>query len=539
MRSSARQAIACIFAIICIVVTANSQNIPVKEPGGTITGKVTVKGRGAPGITVVLLPSPQMTRREYTGPKAVTDNDGNYRIANVTPGSYRVIPVAKVYVPAENADSQKVLIVNKGDTIEHIDFAMIRGAVITGKVLDAEGRPVVEEGVSVFTDSENRNYAGSYSTTDDRGVYRIYGLRAGSYRVAAGRDESMSGAVRPHSRTYHPSASDPAQATVVELSEGGEAKDVDITFTRRVSTYTARGRIIDGDTGQPLANVDYGITRIEKNGGSSSRTGGYRTNSRGEFKVENLSPGTYSIPVSTGSDNDLRFEETPFEIVDQDVNGLVVKGNRGGSISGVVVFEGVDDSKTREQFDHWWVMASVEGIPGQSKFTSGKIASDGSFHIRGLAGGGALTLSIHSKREVRIERIERDGVPQTGRIVLQEREHIKGLRVIAQLGNGSLRGRIEVVNGTLPADARFSLSARIVGQDLGRRFSGVNMMPQVDARGQFIVEGLMAGTYDVDAGVYFPSAKLGYIGRKQVVITQGGTTTVNITVDLSSTPIRQ
>lgn len=537
MVSSARQAIACIFAIICIAVTANAQNTPVKEPGGTITGKVTVKGKGAPGITVVLLPSERRTRREYSGPRAVTDDDGNYRIVNVTPGSYRVIPVARVYVPAENADREKVLIVNKGDTIENIDFTMIRGAVITGKVLDAEGRPVVEEGVSVFTDSENRNYAASSSMTDDRGVYRIYGLYPGSYRVAAGRDESMSGVLRPHSRTYHPSASDPAQATVVELSEGGEAKDVDITFSRKIPTYTARGRVVDGDTGQPLANVDYGITRIEKNG-SSSRTGGHRTNSRGEFKIENLSPGTYSIPVSSGADNDLRFEEAPFEIVDQDVNGLVVKGNRGGSISGVVVFEGVDDGKTREQIDHWWVMASVEGPPGQPKFTSGKIASDGSFQLRGLAGG-TLTFSIHSERQVRVERIERDGVPQTGRIVIQEREHIKGLRVIVQLGNGSLRGRIEAVNGTLPADARFSLSARIVGQDLERRFSGVNLMPRVDARGQFIVEGLMPGTYDVEAGVYSPSAKLGYIGTKQVVVAQGGTTTVNITVDLSSTPIRQ
>lgn len=538
MRSSARQALACIFSIICVAVTANAQTVPVKEPGGTITGKVTIKGKGAPGIIVALRQSERtMPGREYSGPRGVTDDDGNYRIANVAPGSYRVVPVAKAYITADESESGKLLIVNKGDTIEHIDFALVRGAVITGKVLDAEGNPVVEEWVSVVTAADNKNiYSVNNANTDDRGVYRIYGLRAGSYRVAAGRDDSFTGAVRPHSRTYHPAASDPSQATVVEVREGDEVKDVDITFSRRASTYTARGRIVD-ETGQPLPNVDYGVTRMEGNGSSSTRSGGYRTNSRGEFKIENLSPGKYSIPVSAAPDNDLRFEERPFEIVDQDVDGLVVKATRGGSISGVVVFENLDE-KTREQLQHSWVMAGIEGANGQAKWISGGIAPDGRFHLRGL-GGGAITFTLHARRELRIERVERDGVPQPSRMVIQDREHITGLRIVAQIGNASLRGKIDVENGTLPADARFSVWARIVGEDVSPRISGANLRPQVDSRGQFIIEGLTSGTYEINAGVFLPSAKVGYMAKKQVVITPGSTTTVNITVDLNSTPIKQ
>ncbi|HKV36438.1 MAG TPA: carboxypeptidase regulatory-like domain-containing protein [Pyrinomonadaceae bacterium] len=540
MRSSTRQAIACIFAIFSVAITANAQSTPIKEPGATISGKVTIKGQAAPGVIVTLRQNDRAYGgREYSGPKGVSDNDGNYRIENVPPGSYRISLAARAYVLAEGSERERLLIVNKGDTIEHIDFAMIRGAVITGKVIDAEGRPIVEEWVSVFTPDNRTVNVLNNSMTDDRGFYRIYGLPAGRYRVAAGRGEdSFSGGLpRPYRRTYHPSVSDPAQATVVEVGEGSELKDVDIMFTRTVSTYTARGRIVDGETGQPLANVDYGITRYEERG-SSSRSGGYVTNSRGEFKLENLAPGKYSIPISNSRENDLRFEETQFEIVDHDVNDLVIKATKGGSISGVVVFEGVDQ-KTREQFGRSWIGVSIEGAPQRSTGSNAEVREDGSFNIRGIAGGTATFYLFGRGESIRVDRVERDGVIQPRGLVIKDREHVTGVRVTVQYGNASLRGKIEVENGTLPADGYFYVWAKLLGTDASVRFSGSNMRPQVDARGQFVIEGLTAGTYEIEAGVYVVSSKLRYAAKnQQVVVTAGSSNTVNITVDLTSTPTK-
>lgn len=539
MRSSTRQAIACIFAIFSVAIMASAQSTPTKEPGATISGKVTIKGQGAPGVIVTLRQNDRSHGgREYSGPKGVSDNDGNYRIENVPPGSYRISPAAKAYISAEGSERERLLIVNKGDTIEHIDFAMIRGAVITGKVIDAEGRPIVEEWVSVFT-PDNRAVNLNNSMTDDRGVYRIYGLPAGRYRIAAGRGEdSFSGGLpRPYRRTYHPSVSDPAQATVVEVGEGSELKDVDIMFTRTVSTYTARGRIIDGETGQPLANVDYGITRYEERG-SSSRSGGYVTNSRGEFKIENLAPGKYSIPVANSRENDLRFDETPFEIVDHDVNDLVIKATKGGSISGVVVFEGLDD-KTRQQFGRSWIGVSIEGAPGRSLGANAEVRDDGSFHLRGIDGGTASFYLYGRGESVRVDRVERDGVIQPRGLVIKDREHVTGVRVTVQYGNASLRGKIDIENGTLPAGGRFYVWARLLGADQAMRYSGANMRPQIDARGQFVIEGLTAGTYEIEAGVFVMSSNLRYAAKnQQVVVTAGSSNTVNITVDLTSTPTK-
>ena len=539
MVSSTRQAMACIFAFLSVAVVAHAQTTSLKEPGATITGTVTIKGKGAPGIIVALRSNDRKSSggREYSGSKGVTDDEGKYRIVNVPAGNYRILPVASTYVPLDEGERERSLVVGKGETVEHIDFSLAPGGVITGKVVDAEGNPVVEEPVFVIAMPDNGSvYMTRFFMTDDRGVYRIFGLRAGSYRVAAGAsEESFQRGPRPYRRTYHPSVSEPSQATVVEVVEGGETKDIDITFTRTVPTYTVRGRVIDEETGQPIANAEYGITRYQDRG-SSSRSGGFVTNARGEFKIPGLAPGKYGIPISPPPDSDLRFDEARFEILDQDVTGLVIKGTRGGSISGVVVFEGVDD-KTREQLGRTFISVAIEGNSRQSRGTSMQVGGDGGFQVRGLAAGTA-NFFIYGNGAYRVERVERDGAIQSGGLIIREREHIKGVRVIVQYGNASIRGQINVENGTLPPDARYHVWARPVGSDPRMMYSGSSGMPTVDSRGQFVMEGLPSGTYEIHAGVYLTSAKVGYATTKQVVVPAGATVDVTITVDLTSTPIR-
>ena len=537
MRSSTHRAIACIF-VFSVALVAHAQTTPVKESTATISGQVTIKGKGAPGVVVALRQAQSMSGREFSGPKAVTDLDGNYRITNLAPGTYRILPAARAYIATEESGRERVLIVNKGDTIEHIDFALVRGAVITGKVVDPDGNPIVEQWLEVLSVPDNKAvYVAMTPLTDDRGVFRIYGLRPGSYRISAapGDDSAQTGLPRLYSRTYYPSVNDPAQATIVEVSEGGETKDIDITLTRTTTTpFAASGRVIDAETGQPIANVSYGITRYDNEQNSSSRNWGAATNSRGEFKVENLTAGKFLISVSA-PDSNLNFDELRFEILDQDVSGLVIKARPAASISGVVVFDGIDDKTAREQFPNIYASASIEGT--RSGGFSAKVGEDGSFHLKGLAAG-TVNVYVYANGSLRVDRIERDGVIQPRGIVLTEREQIKGVRVVVQIGNASVRGKIEITNGTMPADGRLFVWAKRVG-DATNMFSGSEGRPQLDQRGQFVIEGLAAGTYEIEAGVYLLSTRaVGYMTKKPVVVTAGSTTNMNITMDLSSTAIK-
>src|SRR5919202_1441642 len=96
--------------------------------------------------------------------------------------------------------------------------------------------------------------------TDDRGVYRIYGLPAGGYRVSAGQGGESSGAIsfgsrKLYRRTFYPDATEEAQAEVIELKSGGEATDIDIKLGGAVKTYKASGVFVEAETGRPAPNI--------------------------------------------------------------------------------------------------------------------------------------------------------------------------------------------------------------------------------------------------------------------------------------------
>src|SRR6185436_14410459 len=73
---------------------------------------------------------------------------------------------------------------------DRVKITMVRGGVITGTVTDSKGQPVV--GVPVqATPPSGASALGSFMSgmaveTDDRGIYRIFGLLPGQYVVTAG-----------------------------------------------------------------------------------------------------------------------------------------------------------------------------------------------------------------------------------------------------------------------------------------------------------------------------------------------------------------
>lgn len=535
MISSARQAIACILLLWPTIIFAQSQTVSDKVPNGSVSGKVTVKGNAVSGIVVGLISTQQ---RFGQGPvqKAVTDGDGIYRITNVKSGAYELAVSSLTYVTAGSGHARKALVVGKGETIENIDFNLVRGGVITGKVTDSEGRPVIEINVSISpAQFDHRSSVRPSVRTDDRGIYRAFGLSPGGYAVSAGQEEhSMFGQSLTrfeHRLTYHPSTTDRSQATIIEVTEGSESTGVDITFGRSMVRYFASGRIVDAETGKALAGVRYGVNKFAKHGFEGSHTGGRTTNEQGEFKLHGLPPGSYAVVVEYDGDTDLRVEPHRFEVVDRDVTGLIVKSTKGGSVSGVIVPEGAD-SKGAANVERAYLTAFVATRSGFRELNrSTMIKPDGTFRIGGLSEG-QVRFWVSSRDNLQLIRVERDGVVYSNGIEIKDLEQVTGLRIIVGYGNGMVRGIVKLANGSPPPENLVSVTLRKLGDDPP---SGMGRGAQVDARGQFIVDRLLPGTYEVTASLYntnpfeAPDSRLKKT-TQQVVVTNDNVSSVTITL---------
>ena len=541
MVSSTRHAIACILLIFGSAVYVHSQTgVAAKGPTASISGKVTIKGKGVAGIVVGmrLVDSSYQQSRGY---KAFTDDQGNYKIINVPPGHYQVLAVAPVFVSHGDPSRWKTLLISKDETVENIDFELVRGGVITGKVTDAEGRPVIEEEVLVYSvQQSNRPFNMMLGgRTDDRGIYRIFGLPPGKYRVAAGQNSENSFGRRMdnafYKLTYHTAATDPSQAAIIEVTEGGEVINIDITLSRALVKYSALGRIVHGDTGRPLSNVKYGIQMSISENHSVSMTTGAVSNSEGEFKLENLAPGKYTVFVEASSDSEWQAEPVRFEVIDQDVKGLVIKTSKSASVSGVLVLESTDDKAIHANFRKERLYANVsDEILHTGSNHSSSINQDGTFRIGALRGG-RLDFSL-SNASFQIVRVEREGIVYPKGFELKEGEQLSGFRIIVNHGNETVRGVVTLEGGTLPPNGMVYLSLKRLGGDAE---TSTERSARLDARGQFLVDGLIPGSYEVSAAVYVPGTR-GPVPRtkQQVVVTDGTATNITLTINLTSTPNR-
>src|SRR5258705_7137633 len=196
-------------------------------------------------------------------------------------------------------------------------------------------------------------FGSTSSQPDDRGIYRIYGLGPGSYRVSVGQASAAGGAASvmglggsQYVKTFYPGVEDESRATIIEIKEGTEIANVDITVNKPGKGFSVSGRVIDADSRAPAASVYVGHSMVDE---SNQQVGGMnfsgtQTDANGKFRLEGLRPGRYAVyTMAASNENSTYSEQVTFEIADSDVSGIEIKLRPGATINGVAVIENNSD----------------------------------------------------------------------------------------------------------------------------------------------------------------------------------------------------
>jgi len=241
---------------------AATENKTAAPPTGTITGRiVSQSGEKINGAYAWASPIGGGQSRTTT-----VDTGGNFLFEGLEAGVYGISTSLPGFVPAPQPSPAEArpYYYHIGDSVT---VTMIKGGVITGTVTTATNTPVVAAPVRAY---RVRNVNGQPDpgvlqsrerATDDRGVYRFYGLTPGSYVVSvggSGRNYTGS-AASPYDNdapTYAPSST---RDTAMEILVGsGEEVTADIQYR--------------GDQGQAISGTLAGLTQPSSEMGTATGT---------------------------------------------------------------------------------------------------------------------------------------------------------------------------------------------------------------------------------------------------------------------------
>ena len=445
--------------------TSQETQIVVQQPSRDVSAPPSTGTSALSGTVLTEDSTPQPVRRVLltlngvglrSGRMTISDEQGRFTFSDLPTGSFTLTGNKPGYVTTYFGSRRPwrgpgaPIRLEPGQQRRDVVLKLVRGAVVSGVVIDPTGQP--QTGMRVMA-LENRLVngeptwtgvqSGPVMPTDDRGEYRLYGLPPGTYIIgvagtplstaarltndaevqwamqqakaiagtsslpgASAQAPPEQGPIVGYAPLYFPGTVDPAAATAITLAPGEVRTGVDLTM-QFVPTARVSGTVV-GTDGQPAANVQIRLTPQGR--GAVSQFEGSNTagsDNTGRFSFQSVRPGTYIVsargqsrmvaPPATNAfaGNVVTYTSPPsfdlwaqteISISGRDIPNLSLTMQPGMSLSGRVVFEGAKAAPG----DLSRLTASLRPAPNQMSMgpiPTGAFTAEGQFTMTGVTPG--------------------------------------------------------------------------------------------------------------------------------------------------------
>jgi len=512
----------------------------------------------------------------------LTDDNGAFDFSDLPAGRYTITASKNGFIQLSYGQRRPLqagtpLQLLDGQQLRGLDFALPRGGVISGRVSDETGDGMPGVAVQVmryaYQQGNRQLVPAGQGQTDDRGVYRVWGLNPGDYYVSAvarpdgfaggraaanavadltgrggrggrGNGRGAGGASAGdeqdqlmYAPTYYPGVGSAAEARPVTLGVSQELVGIDFNL-QLVLTARVSGHVENGD-GSWTAQGNVNLT---PQGGSRINAGnnmGGRIGWDGQFSIANVPPGSYTLRARNNDRDTPLYASQPLSVGSGDVGNVVVVLQKGGSLSGSLVFQPGSTAAPNDLTQVRVVAQSTDPFDNIGPTPNSRVNKDGTFTLDGVSVGDHLIRAAGGggMRGWNLKSVAVDGRDVTDTpISIRSNQRINNVVVTFTDKVNEINGSVTDVQGN--AVTEYTVLAFSTNASVWRPNSRQIATARPDQTGMFKIRNLPAGDYYVvtvdpsEQGEWFEPAYLDqhHAGAARVSLGDGDTKTQDFRV---------
>ena len=415
---------------------------------GSIKGRVLSDGQAVTNasITVSSVNSPRHTR-------TVPSNDnGDFEIKSLELGMYRLEVNAAAYVSLPVDPDEQIHRIGDSVTVN-----MIKGGVITGKVSTADNDPVVAVRVRAMMIRDENGQRSQQPVqsfdrfTDDRGVYRIFGLLPGTYVVFAGGRGLWGAGANAYDNDAPSFAPSSTRDTAEEISLArGEERTIDIRY-RGTSGHSVSGNVKAATT----PDSRWVTIKLERvvNSEPDVRVSTYIRDAQG-FEFTGVADGNYLVWADYGSQSGevLRSEAKRITVNGADITGIELTVKPLASVAGVVTLESstIEECKGKARPLIEETLVSIQRNRSSKSLLQSSPDGVGAFQLRNLEAGQYNFDILFFPRYWYLRSLTMPGTKDStidlarNWLILKAGDRVSGVKATLAEGASSISGRVEL-----------------------------------------------------------------------------------------------